>query len=87
MCFLHIPPENSPYTVKNGDDFDTLINDICKELVVCVSTKPTMSKFIIQLKNETSLSLSNYFETKPLTFHTPIERLGLFVVFVRLVDS
>jgi hypothetical protein len=23
MCFLHIPPENSSYTVKNGDDFDT----------------------------------------------------------------
>ena len=30
MCFLHIPPENSSYTVKNGDDFDTLINDMCK---------------------------------------------------------
>jgi hypothetical protein len=40
MCFLHIPPENSPYTVKNGDDFDTLINDICKysssgDLMLC----------------------------------------------------
>ena len=27
---LHVPPENSSYTVKNGDDFDTLINDMCK---------------------------------------------------------
>ena len=40
MCFLHIPPENSSYTVKNGDDFDTLINDICKysssgDLMLC----------------------------------------------------
>jgi hypothetical protein len=58
-----------------------------KELVVCVSTKPTMSNFLIQFKNETSLSLSNSFETKPLTFHTPIERLSLFVVFVRLVGA
>ena len=40
MCFLHILPENSSYTVKNGDDFDTLINDICKysssgDLMLC----------------------------------------------------
>jgi hypothetical protein len=40
MCFSHIPPENSSYTVKNGDDFDTLINDICKysssgDLMLC----------------------------------------------------
>ena len=38
--FLHIPPENSSYTVKNGDDFDTLITDICKycssgDLMIC----------------------------------------------------
>ena len=40
MCFLHIPPENSSYTAKNGDDFDTLINDICNysscgDLMLC----------------------------------------------------
>jgi hypothetical protein len=37
------------------------------------STKPTMSKLLIQFKNETSLSSSKSFETKPLTFHTPIQ--------------
>jgi hypothetical protein len=80
-----------------GMIFDTLIKDICKysssgDLMICGdvnarTASATMSKFLIQFKNETSLSLSKSFETKSLTFHTAIERLGLFVVFVRLVGA
>ena len=28
ICFLHIPPENSSYSIKEGDQFDILANDI-----------------------------------------------------------
>lgn len=28
ICFLHIPPENSTYSIKEGDQFECLINDI-----------------------------------------------------------
>ena len=30
VCFLHIPPENLSYSIKNGDQFDFLEQEILK---------------------------------------------------------
>ena len=30
ICFLHIPPKNSTFTKKNGDDFEVLVNSAKK---------------------------------------------------------
>jgi hypothetical protein len=64
MCFSHIPPENSPYTVKNGDDFDTLINDICKysgDLMLCgdFNTRTASDPDFIQYDNNNDKFIQN----------------------------